>query len=399
MHKKSQKQLHFSSKKPSLSPRLDHLPKQDQPMVKQIRNLILSIGSGEYFVFTTNSKMALVKGLEQGNYKVKDLMGRSLLYFVAGFGTVEQAQFLLGKGLNVNEISSNGETPLHMASRFGNLEMVKFLISKGADPLAETTANETPLYYAIEGEHLDVVKLLLEYEDVNRGFSWGTYLHLASRLGNAEIVKSLIEKGANVNARNNLGKTPLHYAIESCDVETTKVLLENRAKPNVFDNNGKAPIHYVAELGNMELMELLIERGANVNARTYPKDFENYLKNRNSLKEVLRYWGSRIMGLLEKAGATVELYYVNQLMEEAIDIGLTPLHIASRAGNFEMVKYLVAKGANINAQDLLGRTPLHHAVIKDHNDIIDLLISNGASVRIKDRFGKKPFDYEPEVLS
>lgn len=84
------------------------------------------------------------------------------------------------------------------------------------------------------------------------------------------------------------------------------------------------------------------------------------------------------------------------LNEKGLSMGIydwTPLHIAAKRGNLDIVQLLIERGAELNALNSMGQTPLFLAVQGGHKDIANLLIERGAIVRIKDKFDKTPLDW------
>ena len=91
--------------------------------------------------------------------------------------------------------------------------------------------------------------------------------HLAARSGSIESLKSLLENGANIEATDILGQTPLHAASNSGKIESLKFLLENGANTEAMDLSGKTTLHYEnIYYGYIESLKLLLEKGANIEA-------------------------------------------------------------------------------------------------------------------------------------
>ena len=132
---------------------------------------------------------------------------------------------------------------------------------------------ETPLHSAVQGHHATATALLLERgADVNaRDSSSATPLHLAAEAERTDLscAKLLLETGANANAKDEDRMTPLHYAVEAGNIEVVKLLLDSGADIEANESEGRTPLHIAAENAREpEIVELLLDRGAILNART-----------------------------------------------------------------------------------------------------------------------------------
>jgi hemoglobin len=130
-----------------------------------------------------------------------------------------------------------GRTLLHVAAAQGNLSMVEFLLRLGADPNAMDGGRHTPLYSA--GNECqtpggpDVVRALVRAGaavDANDGVKHCTALHMAARRGNVEIAVALLDLGADIDARDSLGVTPLRRALNCKKPGVVSLLLSRGAK-------------------------------------------------------------------------------------------------------------------------------------------------------------------------
>ncbi|MFH1549592.1 MAG: ankyrin repeat domain-containing protein [Planctomycetota bacterium] len=178
------------------------------------------------------------------------------------------------------------------------------------------------------------------------------------------LAEFLLSRGAEINARNKYGMTPLSQInpVASSRIKPAiEFLIAKGANVNTKDNLlGCTPLHNAAK-GNKEMAELLIAGGANLNART---------KNGWTPLHIVAINGRDYMvELLISKGASVDA---------KTNDGRTPLHIAAREGHKEVVKTLVSKGADINAKERNGKTALAIAIEGGHKDVADLLRKHGA---------------------
>ena len=168
-------------------------------------------------------------------------------------------------GISTNALADINDD-LVMAAASGDAKGVRRLLADGAN-INVIRQNYTPLTGAAQWGHKNVVELLIaKGADVNAKNSKGdTPLHAAYKI---DIIKLFIARGANVNARNNEGNTPLHLALRGTDgSDIANLLITNGADINAKSNEGITPLHIAAFRGQRDIVELLIEKGANVHAK------------------------------------------------------------------------------------------------------------------------------------
>jgi len=163
----------------------------------------------------------------------------------------------------------------------------------------------------------------------------------------------LLELGADVNSRDNQGRTPLHV-IEWWS-NNSRLLLEGGADQSIRDNNGHTPLHAVARWGKSNITEQLLELDPDVNAEHYFDYAERWYKDFSLL-------------LLERGGDP----------DGRDNDGQTPLHVASREGNLGVAQQLLKFDVDVNSNDIQGRTPFQIAVEAGHVKVQKLLLEHGA---------------------
>lgn len=179
-------------------------------------------------------------------------------------GHLEIARLLLEQGADVNATACNGNSPLHFAAEHGYVELARLLLDKGADVNATDKEDNTPFRLAILNHHTEVVKLLID--QVNNGsneetsYNSNSLLHDAAFPGNKEVVKLLIEKGADINARDGSGNTLLHKAALNGYLEIVQLLLSQGANVHAKNKNKDTASELAVEQDNLELAKILIEQ-------------------------------------------------------------------------------------------------------------------------------------------
>ncbi len=183
-------------------------------------------------------------------------------------------QELIDKGADVNQ-RSNGITPIAGATELGKVQTVALLLRNGANP-SQTNANgDLPLFLAVrKGNDVMTGILLHKSKQADKDANWRTkigepLLTMAASQGNDQMVRILLEFGADPAAANFLENTALHIAAENGFAEMATLLLEKGApvdKPNIM---GTTPIMAAAQNKHDELANLLVENGANPDRRNF----------------------------------------------------------------------------------------------------------------------------------
>lgn len=177
-------------------------------------------------------------------------VNEDLLYAVQT-GKVDAVRAALKRKGNPNYIESAGYTLLHWAAQEGFVEVAKVLVEFGAAVNAVDDNDMTPLYNAAggTGNDFEMVKALIELgADVNNySQRIGAAIHNAVAWENTEIVKLLLASGADLNVVDEEGQTPLFFAATAENVNLAALLISHGANKNVRDNEGKTPVDRARE--------------------------------------------------------------------------------------------------------------------------------------------------------
>jgi ankyrin repeat protein len=241
--------------------------------------------------------------------------GLTALVFAAREGDLESARALLDADADVNQVTEYGWTPLLTAINNRNYQVAQLLIERGADVNRANKGGWTPLYLATD----------------NRNIEGGDYPVPKADLDHLDIIKLMLEKGANPNLKVK-------------DNTLTRTIFTMQW----FFEDGATPFIRAAQSSDTELMQLLLEHGADPKAATANLD--------NALT------ASGGIGWVE--GVTYE---------------------RSQKSNYEAMKMLLDLGLDPNHQNAEGRTALMGAAMKGRSEIIQLLVDRGAKLETKDK--------------
>ncbi len=176
---------------------------------------------------------------------------------------------------------------LHDAVDEGNLKEVIRLLDNGADIEEKDLCDRSPLNNTImsRGPNIEVIKLLLD-----RGANINSALHDAASFGHIEIVKLFIGRGVDVNGKDHNGRSVLHCVSGPSRTEIMKFLLDNGADVNQQTKYGDSPLHIAIYYGSKEAVKLLLDRGADIYAKNADGEIAvNFCpSHRNEYKEIVR---------------------------------------------------------------------------------------------------------------
>ncbi len=224
-----------------------------------------------------------------------------------------------------------------------------------------------------------------------------TALMIAAAAGQNEVIRFLIEKGANVNAKKDFGYTPLMISIINNRTETARLLIDNGAKIVAQTTLKESPFIFAIEKCNTELVGLLIDKGADIAIKTKVGQKPLLIAATKGCKDVLEVLVENGINIEEgteadsttalmKAAKFGHLESVKLLLENGAQAnkrnrqGNSAFMFAVQNGHFDIMQLLIEKGADINERNLLGYTPLLYALDHHFTEIVKFLIENGADV-------------------
>ena len=314
----------------------------------------------------------------------KNDKGKTLLMHTAETGHMDTVEALINSGADINA-QNNGITPLMLASYNGNLDVVKKLLQKNANINIKDNNGRTALHWAFENLHYETVKLLLNHKADTGTVGTGKFGQLISAtiLGDLAKIKSLLEQETDNKLVNEIPEEtnlcPLMIAALMGHVEIVKFLLEMGADPNRTNAQKNTPLMFAAKRGNAAIVKNLIEKGADVNAQN--------TDCKSSLMHAAIAGHLEATNILLKNGANPN-GTDNKLLPLLTGIILDPKR--SDENYLEIFKSLIKNGADINAPNTEGEVPLMNAVSADNAEIVNLLIELKADINKTNSKGTTP---------
>jgi uncharacterized protein len=304
--------------------------------------------------------------------------GSTALLWLAHWNDADSADLLLRQGADANIANDFGMTPLSQACLNASTQFVRLLLVAGAHPYTAIATGETPLM-------------------------------TCAKTGNADAVKLLVEYGAVVNAKEpSQNQTALMWAAAERHPSVVSALIEEHADMKAQTKAGFAAIHFAARVGDLESLKLLVASGVDINSQTGTDEKGATSGYTPLLVATLRAQVDTAIYLLDHgadpnvgaagftplhwASTSWEGYASNPVygFEEAMS------GIQDRPAKLRLVKALLAHGANVNARmtkrqpsfatgytDTVGATPLLLAASIDDVEMMRILLAAGADPKIK----------------
>lgn len=262
---------------------------------------------------------------------------------------------LLGQHVNVDTPQADGATALHWAAHWNDLEMIDALVAASANANVANEYGISPLFLACENgtDNAPAVERLLKAgANPNAARPTGeTPLMMAARSGSLKAVKLLLDSGASVNTKDaRREQTPLMWAVAEHHVDVVQELLQHGADVKARSKGGYTPLLFAAQQGDQEVARVLLAAGADINETASD--------------------GSSVLLVATMSGL--------QLTEDSDPAARR--NLAGRVPPHEsLAVFLLDKGANPNLADTAGATPLLAAARYARLDLVKVLLAHGAN--------------------
>ncbi len=289
----------------------------------------------------------------------------------------------------------------------GDLDGLREVLEAGGDPNGAPADDISPLHVALT-HGPDFVALLLEHgadPDPVAPFV-GTPLGAATQWDKLDCVAPLLRGGADPNARDaTMGHTPLHNLGDSTAAdafEYAQTLVDAGADLEARDDRGYTPLLWAVRMGRGRTVSALIDAGADIAARDDEGTPVLLMALRFHRREIAKSILQRIVGDVPSEGGIAERIQSAARRVAARPLGAiagvnatnargdAPLHVA--VGDSELTELLLIAGANVNVTDGRGETPLHRAARRTRPEPARLLLEAGADPNAKNNRGLTPLD-------
>ncbi|MBZ5579868.1 MAG: ankyrin repeat domain-containing protein [Acidobacteriia bacterium] len=373
---------------------------------------------------------ALVSQKADVNARSSD--GSTALLWAAHWNDAGSAELLLGAGAQANTGNEFGMTPLSQACTNGNAALVRLLLKSGAHPNTAIATGETPLMTCARTGATDAVRLLVEYgaavnaKEPNQN---QTALMWAAAERHPDVVKALIDAHADLKALTKEGFTALHFAARVGDVESAKILLAAGVDANILTQpaagqnprtaaSGFTPLLVATVRAQVDFALYLLDHGADPNVEAggltplhwASTSWEGYASNpvygfedpmagipdrqaKLRLVRALLAHGAHVNARMTKRPPSFATGYTD-------GVGATPFLLAASVDDLEMMRILLAAGADpkiltgTKASAVMAATGLNHGIGEDliteaqATEAVHFLLDLGVEAKGETTFGE-----------
>jgi ankyrin repeat protein len=304
-----------------------------------------------------------------------DNAGNTILHVaVRNHSDPETIDLILDRNARINARNKEGDTALHLAVRQNDQQTGELLIRRGANIFDPNASGESPLYQAFHSPGNTRDWIVNPDTLASRDGLGNSILHYAAQWKLDSVLPRIIQRGADLEAKNATGETPLFVAVKYDSPSTIQVLRSAGASVYSRDTLGNSLLHAAVRWNAPKSAEELIASGAEINVHA--------LNGKTPLHDAVRLGISEIEPLLTQHGADLEARDAE---------GNTPFMEAVMAGFPTSVERLGALGSDPATRNNRGETPLHIAVAMERSDLIIQLLKWNTSIHARNSLGRTPF--------
>lgn len=396
--------------------------------------LLTAIGHGGYAII-----QQLIAAGADVNLGAQVHQGLTPLMYAAVLGRDRLCTLLLDHGADVDAVDNGGKTALMHAVIKGQKSTVGLLLSREARLSQVDKRGRDVAYYAQRHGRRTGIDNLIESARQrspativrNGGAAGASDLMRAAGRGDVDRVLQLVGEGASIDATDSHNATALHYALRSRKNLLADVLIEAGIGVNIADRDGNTPLLLAVKNGVPGVVDTLLKSDAEVNVKNRYFNSPLLLSIRHGYKDVaelllsagahesavkalqvsflssapvesivniqrlivdsklaINHDTEGLAALLITAIKARRIFVIRFLLEHGagldLDVNGLPLHVAVQGGDYELVRLLLEKGANIEIVDKDGRTALMFAVKSGQSQVVKLLLDAGANIDTTD---------------
>jgi ankyrin repeat protein len=326
-----------------------------------------------HYALRNRHPAAAVRLLEGGAIPmIPDAQGNFPIHFAVNADLTSLVMVLFGYGADINVPDAKGKSPLALAAAQKQTMMCRVLVQNGAS-MGQASIPE-PLALIIKGEAGAENSPVFTKDNVNDSFEGQCYLSWAISAGKTKIVERLLEFGARTDIpdQTNGGNLPIHIAAIGGTKEV-ELLLARGADIDALNSKGETPLCLALANRAHVMADWLISKGAGTDVRS-KGELPMVIALRSGIQTTL---------VMVEAGGSLEVVDLHDNW---------PVHIAVQNEDPILLQYLLKRGCAVNMKNEDGNTALHLAAQTGREDLLRLLLSSGADILLTNNNGKTADD-------
>jgi ankyrin repeat protein len=280
---------------------------------------------------------------------------------------------------------ANDATLLHVAAEVGDLELAKVLLARGADVKASNGIGRTPLHEAAANNRPAMVEFLLSKGAPVNDNSHLQPLHLAAEQGHNKVVEVLLAKGADLHRPSS------YYGLTALTLAAQAGHLDTVRLLLAKGADAKKDVgalHRAALSGQRDVVALLLDKGADIE-QLLPNGYHLYYEPFRHQLSILGYFVEKDKNKFKGLEPIVTIRAIHGSQPVAV-VGGRPLQTAIVQEQVAVVELLLARGAKVDVRFPDGSTSLHLAAALGNVDVARLLLTKGADVTARNQAGVTP---------
>jgi len=319
---------------------------------------------------------------EQARVNAKNKKGVAPLHIAAANGKEEILNSLLDHGAKLNIADQNGMKPIHHGVKSGKRVIIRTLLNNGASLVEVDDRKNNVLHHACKVGNDELITFILRHMMISdsKNIFGETPLHIAARYCSLSGVKALVHAGFDIQAKNDVGLTPIDVANSANKLENYEYLINYSRSQEYKEKFLKYTLHRAVCSGDYECV-LQEVNSTNVNL------FDYYGKS--LMYYAIIFGNLRIVKLLYKKGSRID--NIDEFNQSA-------LLIAIYCENYDIIKFLLDHKANVN-EVFYGRSYLYRAILRNNVEMVKLLIDYKADVNYIDDKHITIYSYAMEYAS
>lgn len=321
---------------------------------------------------------------ETANVNIVDEYGMSLLNHAILKNNIEVVRELINSGADVNRKGNQGFLEIEIAIHFDNLEMLEILVENNADINALDEHGQSPLVYSViakANKCFDYLMSLGAKTQVIPNGSESLLEFAAKEVGNAYVVKKLLDMGVSPNIDTFNGDNLLIESLEKGYIEVSKLLIDYGF--NLISDNGRnvpSALYYIIDNEFLDLQKLAFDKYPHLLFVEHKEnDDYDFSKNEQYSCKVLRKNKALFIELLDKFPEIAEMENFE---------GQNAMLYAAASGDYDLVQQLISKGINFSNRDFGGNTALMLAARSGNSELTEFFIKKGLDVNAKNNKGE-----------